>query len=150
LFSVLTTAALLETGWTVYIGWKLPRHYVANHWDLAWVGLDVAQIALLLLAAWAAWRGRALLILFASSLATLLLLDAWFDITTARNGGLGQSVLLALVVEIPSAIALFWITWRSIKDLASSLLVGSAAEGLPFRKIPLARRAEKLSKRPGT
>ena len=23
---------------------RLPRHYVANHWDLAWVGLDAAQM----------------------------------------------------------------------------------------------------------
>jgi hypothetical protein len=123
LLTLLTTAALAETAWTIYIGWKLPRHYVANHWDLAWVGLDVAQIAMLLLAAWAAWRGRALLILFASSAGTLLLLD----------------------VEIPSAIALFWITWRSIRKLADTLLVGSEAEGLPVRKIPLVRRGEKLS-----
>jgi hypothetical protein len=145
LLTLLTTAALAETAWTIYIGWKLPRHYVANHWDLAWVGLDVAQIAMLLLAAWAAWRGRALLILFASSAGTLLLLDAWFDVTTARNGGLEQSLLLALIVEIPSAIALFWITWRSIRKLADTLLVGSEAEGLPVRKIPLLRRGERLS-----
>ncbi|MGD0053975.1 MAG: hypothetical protein ABSC34_00870 [Acidimicrobiales bacterium] len=141
LLTLLTSAALAEIAWTIYLGWRLPRHYVANHWDLAWVGLDVAQILMLLLAAWAAWRGRALLILFASSAGTLLLLDAWFDVTTARHGDLLQSVLLALVVEVPSAIALFWITWRSVRGLADSLLVGSPAEGLPLRMIPLARRS---------
>lgn len=141
LLTLLTSAALAETAWTIYLGWRLPRHYVANHWDLAWIGLDVAQIIMLLLAAWAAWRGRALLILFASSAGTLLVLDAWFDVTTARHGDFTQSLVLALVVEVPSAIALFWITWRSIRVLADSLLVGSEAEGLPVRKIPLARRS---------
>jgi len=141
---VLASAALLETAWTIYIGWRLPRHYVANHWALAWVGLDVAQIFMLLLCAWAAWRGRALLILFASSAGTLLLVDAWFDVTTARNGGIVQSLLLALVVEIPSAIVLFFITWRAVKELADSLFVVSEVKGVPIRKIRLVRRFESV------
>jgi hypothetical protein len=117
---------------------------VANHWALAWVGLDVAQIFMLLLCAWAAWRGRALLILFASSAGTLLLVDAWFDVTTARNGGIVQSLLLALVVEIPSAIVLFFITWRAVKELADSLFVVSEVKGVPIRKIRLVRRFESV------
>lgn len=141
---MLASAALLETAWTIYIGWRLPRHYVANHWALAWVGLDVAQIFMLLLCAWAAWRGRALLILFASSAGTLLLVDAWFDVTTARNGGIVQSLLLALVVEIPSAIVLFFITWRAVKELADSLFVVSEVKGVPIRKIRLVRRFESV------
>jgi len=36
LLTLLASAAVLETGWTIYLGWRLPRHYVANHWDLAW------------------------------------------------------------------------------------------------------------------
>jgi hypothetical protein len=145
LLTVLASAALLETAWTIYLGWRLPRHYVANHWDLAWVGLDVAQIAMLLLAAWAAWRGRALLILFASAAGTLLLVDAWFDVTTARHGGFMQSLIFALAIEIPSAIALFWITWRTIKQLADTLFVDPAVKGVPIRKIRFARRSEATS-----
>jgi hypothetical protein len=145
LLTVLASAALVETAWTIYIGWRLPRHYVADHWDLAWVGLDVAQIVMLLLAAWAAWRGRALLILFASAAGTLLLVDAWFDVTTARHGFV-QSLIFALVIEIPSSIALFWITWRTIKQLADSLFVDPAVKGVPIRKLRFARRSEQASK----
>jgi hypothetical protein len=145
LMTVLASAALLETAWTIYLGWRLPRHYVANHWDLAWVGLDVAQIVMLLLATWAAWRGRALLILFASAAGTLLLVDAWFDVTTARHGGFMQSLIFALAIEIPSAVALFWITWRTIKQLADSLFVDPAVKGVPIRKIRFARRSETTS-----
>jgi hypothetical protein len=147
LLPLLATAAVVETAWTIYIGWRLPRHYVANHWALAWVGLDVAQIVLLLLAAWAAWRGRALLILFASSAGTLLLLDAWFDVTTARTGGFMQSLLLALIVEIPSAIVLFLVTWRSIKELSNSMFVVAEVRGVPIRKMRLVRRFEKIAER---
>jgi hypothetical protein len=146
LLTLLASAALVETAWTIYIGWRLPRHYVANHWDLAWVGLDVAQIAMLLLAAWAAWRGRALLILFATAAGTLLLVDAWFDVTTARNGGFVQSLIFALAIEIPSAMFLFWVTWRTIKEFADSMFVVSEVKGIPIRKIRLVRRFDKSSK----
>ena len=147
LLTVLATAALVETAWTIYIAWRLPRHYVANHWDLAWVGLDIAQVIMLLLAAWAAWRGRALLILFATAAGTLLLVDAWFDVTTARNGGFAQSGLFALLIEVPAAVALFLITWRTIKELANSIFVADEVRGVPIRKIRFARRerAEKSS-----
>lgn len=145
LLTLLGTAAVVETAWTIYIGWRLPHHYVANHWDLAWVGLDVAQIVMLLLAAWAAWRGRALLVLFATAAGTLLLVDAWFDVTTARTGGFVQSLIFALAIEIPSALFLFWVTWRTVKELAESMFVVSEFRGVPIRKIRLVRRFDKSS-----
>ena len=95
--------ASLEILWAVYLGWRLPRHYVADHWALAWVGLDVAEIVMLFGAAWAAWRQRAVLIVFSIAAATLFLLDAWFDVTTANHGDELQSVVLAVFVEVPSA-----------------------------------------------
>ena len=146
LLTLLASAALLETAWTIYIGWRLPRHYVANHWDLAWVGLDVAQIVMLLLAAWAAWRGRAVLILFAAVAGTLLLVDAWFDVTTARHGGFVESLVFAVAIEIPSAAFLFWITWRAVKELADSMFVVPEVKGVPIRKIRLVRRFDRSSR----
>ncbi len=117
LLSALTVAAILETAWTVYIAFSLPRHYVAVHWAIAWVGLDVGEVATLLAAAWAAWKRRAILALFTSSAGTMLLVDAWFDITTARHGDQLQSSLSALLIEIPSAIALYWVTQRTIRQI---------------------------------
>ncbi len=111
LLSTFAVVAVAEIAWTVYLGVSLPRHYVANHWDLAWVGMDTAQVALLLLAAWAAWRRRAVLIVFACASGTLLLVDAWFDVTTARYSDIDQS-LWFLVVELPLAAMMFWIARR--------------------------------------
>jgi hypothetical protein len=143
LLTVLTLAALLETVWTIYVGWKLPRHYVANHWDLAWVGLDVAQVLMLLGAAWAAWRRRAILILFAASAGTLLVLDAWFDVTTARRGDVFKSLLMALILEIPSALVLFWIAWRTI-----GLLTREAFANVRIWRITLPPRSRTPSPDP--
>ena len=139
LLMVLVSAALLEMVWTVYLGWRLPRHYVAHHWAMAWVGLDVAQVLGLLACAWAAWRARAVLILFATALGTLLLVDAWFDVTTARRGSVLESVLMALLVEVPSALALFWIARRSAKRLARTFFTTTGSESVALRRLPIPR-----------
>lgn len=137
LVAVLLVGAVLEIVWAVYLGWKLPRHYVADNWDLAWVGLDVAEIAMLFGAAWAAWRQRAVLIVFLIAAATMFLLDAWFDITTANHGDELQSVVLAVCVEVPSAIVLLWVARRAVIRLfAVHVPSGSLAE-TPMRKLLL-------------
>jgi len=120
--ALLVTVATVEIVWTIYLGLRLPRHYVANHWDLAWVGLDVGEIAMMFLTAWAAWRRRAVFILFACVSATLFLVDAWFDVTTARRGDVWQSGVLAAVWEVPLAMALYWLAARATRRL--SLLGG--------------------------
>jgi hypothetical protein len=117
--TVLSTFALVavaQIGWTVYLGVSLPRHYTVNHWDLAWVGLDTAQVAMLVCAAWAAWRRRAVLIVFACASGTLLIVDAWFDVTTARYRDLDMSLVL-LAVELPLAFLMFWIARRIFRRL---------------------------------
>lgn len=118
LMILLIAAAALEVLWTIYLGLRLPRHYVAHHWDMAWVGLDVGQIAMMLLAAWTAWRRRAMFIIYASVLATLLVMDAWFDVTTAHQGDIGSSGLSAGFLEVPFAIILFWFAGRAIHRVA--------------------------------
>ena len=125
ILSTFALVAIAETGWTVYLAFTLPRHYVANHWDLAWVGLDVAQVLTLLLAAWAAWRRRAVLIVFACVSGTLLLVDAWFDVTTARYRDIDQS-LWSLAVEVPLAAVMFWIARRIYRRLMVATTVDDA------------------------
>ncbi|MBW4030172.1 MAG: hypothetical protein HIU57_05770 [Acidobacteria bacterium] len=115
LLRLLILGALAEGVWTVYVGIDLPRHYVANHWDVAWVGLDVAQIIMLAGTAWAGWRRTNLMVVFATSAATLLMIDAWFDVTTARRGDQVQGIVLAGLVEVPSALILTWVALRVLR-----------------------------------
>ncbi len=120
LLAVLLIAAVGEIAWAVYLGWTLPRHYVAHHWVLAWVGLDVGEVSMLLACAWAAWRQRAVLIIFAVVAATMFVLDAWFDVTTAGRGDELQSVLLAVFGELPAALLLVWAARRAVKRLGTT------------------------------
>ncbi len=117
LFRVLTVAAIGETAWMVFLGWRLPPTYVATHWDAAWLGLDAAEVLSLLACAWAAWRRRAVIVIYATITATLFLLDAWFDVTTARRGDLDVSVI-TLAIEVPSALALLWVARRAMRNTA--------------------------------
>ncbi|MBW4078605.1 MAG: hypothetical protein HIU84_08900 [Acidobacteria bacterium] len=118
LLTLLIASALIEAAWTVYLGWQLPRHYVADDWRLAWVGIDAAQVLMLLCAAWAAWRRRAILIVFTVASGTLLLVDAWFDVMTARGGDFDQS-LAFLFLEIPWALVMFWVSYRVMYQFAN-------------------------------
>lgn len=137
LLILLTLTAIAELLWVIYLGWTLPRHYVANHWEVAWVGLDVAEIGMLLATAWAAWRQRAVVILFSIVLATLLIVDAWFDVTTARRGDFLQSALLAVFAEIPLAALLLWIAWRASSRLVATHLDHGDLLVTPVRRVTL-------------
>ena len=136
--SSLALGAFIETGWIIFLSIRLPRHYVANHWDLAWIGLDSAQVVFLLLTAWAAWRQRALLIIFSTTTATLFIIDAWFDVTTARYRDLGAS-LLSLCIELPSAVFLLWMSRRSARRLTKAWLADSDLALLPTRRLTIPR-----------
>jgi len=142
LLTGLIAGAVLEIIWTVYLGWHLPRHYVVHHWDLAWVGLDVAEIVALLGAAWAAWRRRAVLILFSIVSATLLLVDAWFDVTTANHASYTESFVVAVFLEIPAAAALLWVAKRAARVLLTTQFTRDHLQTMPFRKVPLTAESD--------
>jgi hypothetical protein len=147
IMTALTVGALLEIVWTFYLGWRLPRHYLVDHWDLAWVGLDVGEVAMLLSTAWAAWRRRAVLILFAVSSATLLVLDAWFDITTAGRGSIVASVVVAVCVEIPSAVALLLIARRGARIFLETHQGDHTFASVQLLKVSLASGRERTRER---
>lgn len=121
-----------ETVWTIYVGLELPGHYVAVHWDIAWVGMDVSQVIMLSLCAWAAWRRHPMMVMFATAGGTLLMLDAWFDVTTSRRVDILQGVLLAVLVEIPSALVLYWVAYRGIRHtLAGPFAISPYSKATP-------------------
>lgn len=102
--------ALLTLPWIGYLALTLPRHTVTVHYRAAWVGFDLGLVALLGLTAWHAYRGDRQVVLAAAGTATMLAVDAWFDVvTTPRGPDLVVSVLLAVLVELPLAGVCLWI-----------------------------------------
>jgi hypothetical protein len=106
LMAVVTAICLGLIPWTVYLASTLPRHYVASHWRFTWVGFDIALMVALALTAWRGFRREPRFPTTAVVTATLLTVDAWFDITTASKADRPVSLASALLVEVPLAILL--------------------------------------------
>src|SRR3954449_7147297 len=91
--------------WILWLAWSLPERSVSAHYRLAWVGFDVLLCGALARTAYLAWRRSPFLVNVASATAALLVVDAWFDVTTSPTGPeLISSALLAFVVELPLAV----------------------------------------------
>ena len=113
---MLTVASAVLIPWIVLLALTLPRHYVAGHWRLTWVGFDIILLAALAATAWFAWRRRQAVVIAAFVTATLLACDAWFDITTAsgRTDTI-TSVASAAILEVPLAGLLFAVAYHLLR-----------------------------------
>jgi hypothetical protein len=98
-------AALMLVPWVVLVIFALPSTHRSAHWDIAWAGFDAALAALLLAVAVAAWRRSSWFEDVATAAATLLFVDAWFDVLTASTRAeLAFSIGEAILVELPLAV----------------------------------------------
>jgi|SRR5947209_4542892 len=99
--------------WIVYLSVSLPTHSIARHYNLSWVGFDILLLIAMVRTGYMALQGRRQAELPAVATATLLIVDAWFDVTTAQPGWpLMQAVLEAIFIELPTAALAFYISRR--------------------------------------
>ena len=80
---LLALVAVALVPWIFYLTFTLPSRHVTFHYDLAWVGFDVALVVSFAATAWAAFRGSQWLVPLAAVTGTMLVCDAWFDVVTA-------------------------------------------------------------------
>jgi hypothetical protein len=135
--------------WSVLLGVLLPGTAPAQHWSLAWAGLDGAEAVAALVTAVLLARASPRAGLAATAGGTLLLADAWFDVCTAAPGlDHALAVAEAACVELPLAAGAFWLatalTRRSHPEIASwaARRSGSASPGSPgvARRSGVSRR----------
>ena len=135
--TIMTISTLGLIPWVIVLAATLPKHYIAGHWTLTWVGFDLALLSSLGLTAYFAWRRRQAVIVLALVSAALLACDAWFDITTS-TGTLDVVVALvsASLLELPLAGMLFAVAHqllRAATDDARRSDRGSKAPSGPLR-----------------
>ena len=112
---VLGGVAVALLPWSAYLSATLPGKHVAHHWDLAWAGLDVLEAIALVATLTTLIRRSPLLEMFAAIAGTLLLVDAWFDLTTAGPGrDFHWALVFALIGELPLAALCFWIAYEAV------------------------------------
>ena len=106
---VLFACAVVLIPWIGFLFATLPRHYVANHWQLAWGGFDVVLGIALAATAVTVIRRSPFAEVTATITGTLLCSDAWFDVLTSRGlSDVTQAVASAVLVELPLAALCFW------------------------------------------
>lgn len=121
LLFVMLASALVP--WTVYLAVELPRRALSRHYDLAWVGFDIALGLVLAATAWSAMQRSRYLALTATAAATLLVVDAWFDVVTSPTGRQeAMALVLAALIELPLAALCIW--WAlHVQDVMASTVV---------------------------
>jgi hypothetical protein len=100
-----TAAAVALLPWIAYLAVSLPGRNLEVHYRAAWVGFDCLLVFVIVRTAYMAFRVDPRVTFAATATATLLFVDAWFDVTTSNGrGAILLAILLALLVEIPAAL----------------------------------------------
>lgn len=111
-------AVIVLSPWTFHLASSLPNEHLAENWAMAWIGLNFCMIVLFILTVYFVMKRRIWMVLTAAPLATLLLVDCWFDILTAEPGREQMiAFALGLFVEIPMAIITFHLAFQAIDAL---------------------------------
>jgi hypothetical protein len=122
--------------WTAYLSATLPSQHLANHWDIAWAGLDLFEAAALVLLFVAVVRRSIFVPMFAAVAGTALLCDAWFDVMTSSGRSFHWAIVEALVAEVPLAILCFWLAFEASEAIGLSAAAGAASAAAPRPTAP--------------
>lgn len=102
--------SLILLPWTIYLGETLPSRQLSPNYDTAWAGFDVILLVALASTAYFALRRSRYLSTAATATATLLVVDAWFDVLTTPSAQRPESIVLAVLVELPLAAVCTWLS----------------------------------------
>lgn len=123
---VFCALAVALVPWTLWLAVSLPTRHLTNHYDAAWSGFDVALAASLLATGLGVLRHASWTQGVASTAATLLICDAWFDVTLSASGREQVIALtMAILVELPLSIACVFVARESeqVSERARSYVV---------------------------
>jgi hypothetical protein len=123
--------------WTVFLALSLPKENLEHHFRLTWTGFDLIEVLAISLTAYWAFRLDTRVVYPATAVATLLVADAWFDITTSTTAADAiQALILALAVELPAAALSLYVAHRvgrRVRALAHSVPVTGPHPPAPDR-----------------
>jgi hypothetical protein len=105
--------SLVMIPWTIYLGYSLPSRQLSRHYNIAWAGFDVLELIALGATGFFALRRSRYLAISAAAAASLLVVDAWFDIMTSPRHQVAQAVVLAVFIELPLAGVCGWLSYHT-------------------------------------
>jgi hypothetical protein len=110
-------AALVLIPWIVILFADTSSQFgVARHWRLVWGGFDCFLVLGFAVTAYRLATRSPRGAITAAATGTMLLVDAWFDILTARRPTAQlTAVLMAVFAEIPCALICFYVARRIVR-----------------------------------
>lgn len=107
---------ILLVPWIIWLAVSLPSDHVDRFYDVTWVGYDVGLLIALAAVVWLAQRRSAYVEIAATVAGTMLIVDAWFDITTSTPGAdRWEAIGAAVLVELPISGLCWWLTRNAEK-----------------------------------
>jgi len=106
--------------WIFNLAANLPTKHLVHHWDAVWVGYDVMMVLVIALTVYFAVKKMVWVAISASALATLFVIDAWFDILTSQPGREQRVSIFFGSLEIILAGFTFRLVHHMIKHSAKS------------------------------
>ena len=137
---IMAACCIALAAWIAILLLTLPGRYTTSNWQVVWVGLDIAELLGFAATAWAAWHQRQVVIFLMIITGTLLLCDAWFDLTlNYGSSDFTASILSAVLAEIPLAFLLFAAARRLVRVSVQTLMQLSGVSGPapPLWRVPL-------------
>jgi hypothetical protein len=118
--------------WIVYLALSLPKRNLEHHYRFTWVGFDTLLVLALAGAAYLAFRMDPRVQFPAMAAATLLVVDAWFDVTTSDSRrNMFTAMVLAVLVELPAAAFSLYVARRVSRRVIEMAYLEHAARGQP-------------------
>jgi hypothetical protein len=109
--------------WLIVLATGLHPIERVPHWTTAWVGLDTMESLGLMATGLLTVRRRPLRSAAAGATGMLLVVDAWFDVTTASGPDFRTALLMAIAAELPLAVVCATLAIRSFPAAARAGLL---------------------------
>jgi hypothetical protein len=114
------SAIVFMVPWLVYLGFTLPSRVRSDNYDVAWLGFDTLLMVVIAALGVCAWRRHPAAGLLAAVAAAMLVIDAWFDVTTSSASGLPMALVLAFAGELPLAVICGWAAFAAERHRADA------------------------------
>jgi hypothetical protein len=96
-------AGLAMAPWSGLLAAGFPLRFTAGNLNTAWAGLDVLEALGLFATGKLLRRNDLRATLTAAATATLLFVDAWFDVLTSAPRGRALAIVMAVGAELPTS-----------------------------------------------
>lgn len=109
--------------WIFNLANNLPTRHLVGHWDAVWVGFDVLMLTVLAMTLYFAYKRLIWAALTGSILATLFIVDSWFDIMTSQPGREQRISIIFGFLEVSLALVTYKFIYHFFKESSREKII---------------------------